>query len=143
VRRLSAAEPSVSVTGGVPDVRPYLWGAAMAVAPLHIARGTQTKVLEALTAGLPVAVTSAVAGGLPAEALPGCLVADTPTQFAAAIVDCLTQSADQRRSWARRANISLLTWERQLGTLADTLEAAARSCRTERQFTFREAAAFQ
>ena len=31
-----ADRPSIRVTGSVPDVRPYLWEAAVAVAPLHI-----------------------------------------------------------------------------------------------------------
>jgi polysaccharide biosynthesis protein PslH len=40
--------PGVDVVGTVPDVRPYLSRAAVAVVPLHIARGVQNKVLEAL-----------------------------------------------------------------------------------------------
>src|SRR6185437_3003522 len=40
--------PGVTVTGSVPDVRPYLAHASLAVAPLRIARGIQNKVLEAM-----------------------------------------------------------------------------------------------
>src|SRR5262245_36599900 len=40
--------PGVTVTGTVPDVRPYLAGALAVIAPFHIARGMQNKVLEAL-----------------------------------------------------------------------------------------------
>jgi len=47
VRRL-AEIPGVDVVGTVPDVRPYLSQAAVSVVPLHIARGVQNKVLEAL-----------------------------------------------------------------------------------------------
>jgi len=47
VRRLGAL-PGVQVIGQVPDVRPYLARAALAIAPLRIARGLQNKVLEAL-----------------------------------------------------------------------------------------------
>ena len=43
-----AGIPGVDVVGTVPDVRPYLTQAAVAVVPLHIARGVQNKVLEAL-----------------------------------------------------------------------------------------------
>src|SRR6185436_3795466 len=57
VRRL-AREPEVTVTGAVPDVRPYLARAAVAVAPMRIARGVQNKVLEAMAAGVPVVATS-------------------------------------------------------------------------------------
>lgn len=43
-----AGIPGVDVVGTVPDVRPYLSQAAVAVVPLRIARGVQNKVLEAL-----------------------------------------------------------------------------------------------
>jgi len=62
VRRL-AEEPGVFVTGGVPDVRPYVAHAAVAVLPLRIARGIQNKVLEAMSLERPVLATpSAMAG---------------------------------------------------------------------------------
>lgn len=47
----------VFVTGRVPDVRPYLRYAKVAVAPLQIARGLQNKILEALAMALPVVAT--------------------------------------------------------------------------------------
>jgi sugar transferase (PEP-CTERM/EpsH1 system associated) len=140
VSRLAADDPSVTVTGSVADVRPHLWRAAIAAAPLRVARGVQTKVLEAIAAGLPVVVTSAVVDGLPSEALPACLVADSPQQFAAAVVDCLLQTADQRRSRARKADLSRLTWENQLGALPDLLEAAAMAGRLRARWSPREAA---
>ncbi len=46
--------PGVRVTGTVPDVRPFLAHAAVAVAPLLIARGMQSKVLEAMAMARPV-----------------------------------------------------------------------------------------
>ena len=57
VRAIAESDPSVEVTGSVPDVRPYLWSAAVGIAPLLEARGVQNKVLEAVAAGLPVVVT--------------------------------------------------------------------------------------
>jgi polysaccharide biosynthesis protein PslH len=53
--------PHVDVTGAVPDVRPWLAQATVAVAPLRIATGIQTKILEAMASGLPV--IAAVATG--------------------------------------------------------------------------------
>jgi glycosyltransferase involved in cell wall biosynthesis len=46
--------PGVEVIGQVPDVRPYVAAAAVAVVPLRIARGLQNKVLEAMGMGKPV-----------------------------------------------------------------------------------------
>ena len=44
VRRLASERLGVAVTGTVDDVRPFLWRAALATAPLSIARGVQVKV---------------------------------------------------------------------------------------------------
>ncbi len=56
--------PGVTVTGAVPDVRPYLAHAVFAVAPLRIARGLQNKVLEALSMGKQIVLTPEAAAGL-------------------------------------------------------------------------------
>src|SRR4029453_14751043 len=58
----------VTVTGSVADVRPFLRRAAVMVAPLNIARGTQNKILEAMALGVPVVTSTLAAGG--AEAPP-------------------------------------------------------------------------
>jgi len=52
------------VTGEVPDVRPWLAGADLVVAPLLIARGVQNKVLEAMAMARPVLLTPAAATGI-------------------------------------------------------------------------------
>ena len=43
--RLLARLPGVTVTGEVPDVRPWLAAADVVVAPLLLARGVQNKLL--------------------------------------------------------------------------------------------------
>lgn len=52
------ASDTVSVSGKVPDIRPYLQHAAVVVAPLRLARGIQNKILEAMAMGRPVVATS-------------------------------------------------------------------------------------
>jgi sugar transferase (PEP-CTERM/EpsH1 system associated) len=117
----------VSVVGRVPDMRPELWSAAVAVAPLHTARGVQNKVLEAVAAGLPCVVTSAVREGLPTEVLPACTTADEDQDFAEAIVAVLRQVPSERRAQAA-VDLSPLTWERRLDALVPLLtDAAGRS----------------
>lgn len=129
VRKLARVDPTVEVTGHVPDVRPYLWRAAVAAAPLHTARGIQNKVLEAVAAGLPTVVTPVVADGLPVEILPSCFVAEGVTAFAAAIVRGLDLSPPERRAEAGRADLGALGWDRRLAPLVDLLRAAASSGR--------------
>lgn len=54
----------VSVLANVPDVRPYYQKAHVAIAPLHIARGIQNKVLEALAMRRAVLATPAAIEGI-------------------------------------------------------------------------------
>src|SRR5207248_2686226 len=68
----------VTVTGSVPDVRPYLRRSALMVAPLNIARGTQNKILEAMAMGVPVVTSSVAAGGVDAQPPEHIVVADEP-----------------------------------------------------------------
>lgn len=55
------------VTGAVLDVRPWLAGADLVVAPLTIARGVQNKVLEAMAMARPVLATPEAATGIAAR----------------------------------------------------------------------------
>lgn len=120
-----AAEANVEVTGTVPDVRPFLWRAAVAVAPLATARGVQNKVLEAVAAGLPAVVTPAVHGGLPDAVRPACRVAGDANTFSEAVVALLGESVEARRALASQARLASLTWEASLQPLADILRRAA------------------
>lgn len=82
----------ISVTGYVPDVRPHVAGAAVAIAPLSIARGTQNKVLECMAMGIPVVASPQVAKGVQASPGRHLLVGKTPEEFAAHIVKLLENS---------------------------------------------------
>jgi sugar transferase (PEP-CTERM/EpsH1 system associated) len=88
VQRL-AALPGVVVTGSVPDVRPYLAGATVAIAPLLVGGGTRLKILEAFAMRVPVVATSLGCEGLSVVPDQHLLVADSPTELVAATVRCL------------------------------------------------------
>lgn len=127
IRSLGSAASGIVVTGRVPDVRPYLWDSSLAVAPLHIARGVQNKVLEAVAAGLPCVVTTQVAAGLPPTILPACVVAGDATTFADAVADLLSKSPDQRRQRAHVDALEELSWPHALQRLPALLASAAAS----------------
>jgi len=101
VRRLGA-RPGIAVTGTVPDVRPYLALSAVAVAPLHTARGVQTKVLEAMAMGKPVVASTAALEGLDVDAGSDVLRADAPGEWVEQIARLLAH-ADLRRRLGRAA----------------------------------------
>jgi len=79
----------VNVTGTVPDVRPYLEAASVAVVPLRIARGVQNKILEAMAMGLPVVGTSNAFEGISVCQENGIRIVDDPIQFADEVVNLL------------------------------------------------------
>ena len=122
---LQSPDNGVVVTGAVDDVRPYLWEAAVAAAPLHVARGVQNKVLEAIAARLPCVVTPAVAEGVPREILPACTVGENAAAFADALLQRLAQSPAERSATVANADMSSLLWSARLRPLMPLLEAAA------------------
>ncbi len=89
--------PGVTVTGSVPDVRPFVRRSALMVAPLNIARGTQNKILEAMAMGVPVVTSRVAAGGVDAESVTHFLVADTPQEYSDAILRILDDPAERQR----------------------------------------------
>jgi len=94
LRAAAASDSSITVTGAVPDVRPWLWRATVSAAPIFVARGLQNKVLEAMAAGLPVVTTTAVAAGLPPAVAACCRIADQPDEFARALVEHLASQRE-------------------------------------------------
>jgi polysaccharide biosynthesis protein PslH len=124
--QLCAGDPSITITGRVDDVREWLWTAAVAVAPLHVARGVQNKALEAIAAGLPIVITDAVAGGLPPSVATASLVANAPDGFAEHVVTLLNRSAAERRAMAESCDFNPLQWSRTLEKLPEIFEHAVK-----------------
>jgi sugar transferase (PEP-CTERM/EpsH1 system associated) len=111
--------PGVTVTGSVPDVRPFIRGSALMVAPLAIARGTQNKILEAMGMGVPVVTSSAAAGGVDAEAEQHFLVADSPADLAAAVLRIVENPNERARlaTAGRERMLSHHAWPRSMQRL--------------------------
>jgi glycosyltransferase involved in cell wall biosynthesis len=74
--------PGITVQGLVPDVRPYLAGAQVVVAPLRYGGGTRLKILEAFAMKRAVVSTTVGYEGLDVTEGTHLLVADEPEAFA-------------------------------------------------------------
>jgi sugar transferase (PEP-CTERM/EpsH1 system associated) len=128
VRRLGDL-PGVTVTGSVPDVRPHVRRAALMVAPLNIARGTQNKILEAMAMGIPVVASGVAAGGVDATAPEHLLSASNTTEYVQAILRVL-ESPTERMRLAKAGRARMLShhaWERSMARLDGIIDRCVAS----------------
>jgi len=125
VQRL--AEAGVAVTGTVPDVRPYLRHAAVVVAPLRVARGVQNKVLEAMSMGRPVVISTACANGIDAVLGRDCEAAADAEAFIASIGGLLSDPirAEAMGTASRARVLARYSWNAHLSRIDAYLEPRA------------------
>jgi sugar transferase (PEP-CTERM/EpsH1 system associated) len=93
VLELARRNPSIRVTGTVPDVRPYMERAALSIVPLRIGGGTRLKIFEAMATRLPVVSTTIGAEGLPVADGRHLLIRDSDAEFADAVIGLLQAPA--------------------------------------------------
>jgi polysaccharide biosynthesis protein PslH len=123
VRALSS-DPSITVTGFVPDTRDYLNRAQVAVDPLRIGAGLQNKVLESMSMGLPVVATCLANEGIGATCEEQIVLADDPSLFAERIVSLFLDEALRKRlgAAARTFIQRNWSWERYYEPLEELFE---------------------
>ncbi len=117
-------QPGITVTGQVPDVRPYLAHAHAAVAPLRIAQGVQNKVLEAMAMARPVVATSKALEGI--QSCPGMESwrCDQPKAMARQVLAWLLdrEEADLAGALGRECVLQHYNWEQNLQRVGSLLE---------------------
>ena len=123
VSELSAL-PGVQVTGAVDDVRTWLAGADVVVAPLRIARGIQNKVLEAMAMAKPVVASNAAAEGIAATNGTHYFVEPDVEAEASRVIDLLGNAS---KSWkigeSARAHVTQnYGWTGQLAALDELMQ---------------------
>jgi glycosyltransferase involved in cell wall biosynthesis len=77
---------NITITGKLESVLPYLCNADVALVPLKFESGTRFKILEAGVCGVPIVSTTLGAEGIPVTHNKDILIADTPIEFADAII---------------------------------------------------------
>jgi glycosyltransferase involved in cell wall biosynthesis len=87
----------VILTGYLDDVRPTVAQSWACVVPLRVGGGTRLKILEAMALGTPVVSTSKGAEGLEVTQDEDILIADTPAEFADAVLRLLDDRALRAR----------------------------------------------
>jgi glycosyltransferase involved in cell wall biosynthesis len=127
LKRLHDGKQTV-VTGKVPDVRDYLGRASVACVPLTSGSGTKLKVLEMLSAGVPLVCTALATEGLDIEDGKHCLVRASDEELAEAVIQLLDDlSLRQRLATQGRALVeSRYNWDTNLTRLGPWLDELRR-----------------
>jgi sugar transferase (PEP-CTERM/EpsH1 system associated) len=119
-----ADETGVHVTGAVPDVRPYISHAQIAVAPLRIARGIQNKVLEAMAMARPVVASPDAVEGLVLPPELRVHVSGDPRTMAMSVSSLLSSQRERERlgdlgrGWVRSQH----DWSKTLAPISALIE---------------------
>lgn len=111
----------VHVWGRVPDIRPWLKAADLALVPLDIARGVQNKVLEAMSMAVPVVLTPQAATGIDGVDNQHFVVAETDGALVAATVELMRnrRRAQYVGQAGRRFVTEQASWQSVLSPLAE------------------------
>jgi len=89
--------PGVELIDFVPDLRPYLARATIAIAPITVGVGVSNKVLEAFSVGTPVVATALACGDLPVQDGKHLYLANDPGLFRERVLNLLRDASMRAR----------------------------------------------
>jgi glycosyltransferase involved in cell wall biosynthesis len=92
-----AQTPGITVTGFVPDIRPYMASSSVYIVPLRLGVGIRGKVLEAWSMGMAVVATPVACAGLRYRHDRNLIVADSDESFAEQVIALLNDAPKRRR----------------------------------------------
>lgn len=126
ITQLASRDSGIEITGYVADLGPILRQSGVLIVPVHVGSGMRVKILEAFARGIPVVSTSVGVEGIDARNGQHLLVADTPTDFARAVVRMLTEFPEATRiAEASRALVEeRYDWRTALSGLASVYASA-------------------
>ena len=116
------SRPGLELTGYVDDIRPWVYGAAVFIAPLRVGGGTRLKILDAWAMGKAVVSTRIGCEGLETHDGGNILLADDADSFTAAVLTLLRDEALRTRlgSAARETAERRYSWQA-IGSIIDEL----------------------
>jgi glycosyltransferase involved in cell wall biosynthesis len=89
VAKLARLDPAIELVADPPDIRPWIWKAAVFICPIIDGGGTRLKILDAMAMGKAIVSTTIGAEGLGAQQGREILIADRPEDFAAEVLRLL------------------------------------------------------
>lgn len=113
-----AQSPNVAVHADVPDVRPYIQHADVAVVPMRLGRGIQNKILEAMAMARPTVVSATCMASLSARPGDEVLVARSADAFANETLRLLRHPDRAIGARARARVLADYSWSHNLAALS-------------------------
>lgn len=129
LKEVARADPRITVSGFVDDVRPYFQKSAVCICPILSGGGTRLKILDSLAMGVPVVATSFAASGLSLVHDKHLLLADSEEQFAEYTLHLLNDLSLRSRlaiAGAEQVN-RVYSWTVVGQTLMDTYDLAQKN----------------
>jgi sugar transferase (PEP-CTERM/EpsH1 system associated) len=128
LQAMAENEKSIRLTGWVDDIRPYLARAVVCIVPLRIGGGTRLKIFEAMAMAKATVSTTIGAEGLPVKSDENLVLADSPADFATAVVGLLNDPERRTRmGTAARAMVEeKYSWRKVSESFAATLQDVIR-----------------
>jgi glycosyltransferase involved in cell wall biosynthesis len=123
--------PNVTFEGYVTNIVAEVRRTAIAIAPLRIGGGTRLKIVEAMALARPVVATSIGAEGIEVQRDRDLLLADTPRDFANAMLRLLAQPAEAAALGLRGRRLveKAYSWDSSAARLENLLEELIKRCR--------------
>lgn len=122
----------VTVTGSVPDIRPYIQRASASIAPVIYGAGIQNKILEAMACATPVVAARRATAALSAREGEHFLIFDSAAQAAEQVVGLLGDrgAADRIGRAGRQYVEQFHRWETIAGSLERIYEQSIAGARS-------------
>ncbi len=113
IQQLAQKDGSVTVTGRVSDIRPFLQQATVGIAPMRVAAGLQNKILVSLASQLPMVVTPIANEGIGAPVGKVLVEAQEPRVFANQVIQLLRNTEEREKIGGNALSFmqSYWTWD--------------------------------
>jgi len=131
---LAQRDNSITVTGTVDDIRPYVDAAGVYVVPIRIGGGTRIKIYEAMAQKKAIVSTSVGAEGLPLTDGQHIIIKDKPDDFAKAVLELMENRdlASRLGENGRKLVAENYSWEKVAGRFSNALEDVLNGTRGRR-----------
>jgi sugar transferase (PEP-CTERM/EpsH1 system associated) len=124
IRMLSERDNSITVTGTVDDIRPFVDEASVYVVPIRIGGGTRIKIFEAMAQKKTIVSTTVGAEGLPLTDGKHIVIKDQPDDFAQAVLELMENRDEALRLGENGYKLvtEKYNWEKVAQRFSDALE---------------------